>query len=57
MKGHGSDRFLAQPAHPGSRPKPPANSGLSMTALRALMVAAVFLLFGLAFALTRIFNR
>lgn len=57
MKGHGTDRFLAQPAHPGSRPKPPANSELSMTTLGALLVAAVCLLFGLAFALTRIFNR
>jgi Mg-chelatase subunit ChlD len=57
MKGHGSGRFLAQPAHPGSRPKPAANSGLSMTTLGAFLVAAVCLLFGLAFALTRIFNR
>ncbi len=57
MKGHGTDRFVAQPAHPGSRPKPHANTELSMTALGALLVAAVCLLFGVAFALTRIFNR
>jgi hypothetical protein len=57
MNGHGTDRFLAQPAHRGSHPKPHTNSELSMTALGALSVAAVCLLFGVAFALTRIFNR
>jgi uncharacterized protein YegL len=57
MKGHGSDRFLAKPAHPGSRPKPPVNSGLSTTALGAFLVAGVLLLFGVAFALSRIFIR
>jgi uncharacterized protein YegL len=57
MKGHGSDRFLAQPAHPGSRPQPHTNSQLSMPAFGALALAVVCLLFGVAFALTRVFAR
>jgi Mg-chelatase subunit ChlD len=57
MKGHGTARFVAPPAHPGSQPKPHTNSALSMTTLGAFVVAAVCLLFGIALALTRIFNR
>jgi Mg-chelatase subunit ChlD len=57
MKGHGSDRFLARPAHPGSNRKPSVNSELSMTALGAFLVAGMCLLFGVGFVLTRIFNR
>jgi tight adherence protein B len=57
MKGHGADRFVARPAHPGSRPKPQANPAPSMTTLAALVVAAMCLLFGVGFALTRIFAR
>jgi Mg-chelatase subunit ChlD len=57
MKGHGVDRFVAQPAHPGSRLGPRTNSAPSMTTLGALAVAAVCLLFGVGFVLTRIFAR
>jgi hypothetical protein len=57
MKGHGTDRFVARPAHPGSRPKPRTNSETPMTTLTALAVAAVCLLFGVGFVLTRIFAR
>jgi hypothetical protein len=57
MKGHGTDRFVARPAHPGSRPKPQTNSAPSLTTLGALAVAAVCLLFGVGFVLTRIFSR
>jgi uncharacterized protein YegL len=57
MQGHGTDRFVAPPAVPGSRPKPRTDSQLSMPILGALMLAGVCLLFGVAFALTRIFSR
>jgi uncharacterized protein YegL len=57
MKGHGTARFVAPPAAPGSRPSPAKNSGMSMLALAALLVASVCLLFSVAVALTKLLAR
>jgi hypothetical protein len=55
-RGSGLGPLRRSSGAPGSRPEPHANPGLSITALGALLVAAVCLLFGVAFVLAPISN-
>jgi Mg-chelatase subunit ChlD len=57
MKGHGTARFVAPPAAPGSRPAAHVSSGMPMATVGAFAVALVCLLFGAAVVLQRFVAR